>query len=154
MEAGFLHELTYWHWWVLGVVLIILEVFSPAAFFLWMGIAAGLVGLLLMVLPDMDWVAQVLAFSVLSVASIVVGRAYLKRHPIETDQPTLNRRGEQYVGRLFTLDQPVVNGEGKIRVDDTTWKIRGPDCAPGARVKVIGVDGTVLLIECESEPNA
>lgn len=136
----------YWHWWVLGVVLLILEVFSPGAFFLWLGLAAGVVGIALLVLPDLGWQLQLLLFAVLSVVSIVVGRIWLKRHPIETDLPTLNRRGEQYIGRVFTLEVPVVNGNGKIRVDDTTWKIRGDDRPPGSRVRVTGVDGTVLLV--------
>ncbi len=130
------------------MVLVILEIFSPAAFFLWMGIAAGLVGFLLLAVPDVGWVSQVLAFAVLSVLSIVLGRSYLARHPIKTDQPTLNRRGEQYIGRVFTLDAAVVNGVGKIRVDDTSWKVNGPDCPAGSTVRVTGVDGTVLLIEC------
>jgi membrane protein implicated in regulation of membrane protease activity len=84
---------------------------------------------------------------VLSVAAVVLGRVWLKRHPIGTDRPTLNRRGDQYVGRVFTLDEPVINGFGKIRVDDTTWKIRGNDCAAGARIRVVGVDGTTLLVD-------
>lgn len=148
MDGSWLAEITHWHWWVLGIVLVILEIFSPAAFFLWMGIAAGVVGLLLLMFPEMGWALQILAFAVFSVVSIVLGRSYLKRHPIETDQPTLNRRGEQYVGRVFTLDNGVVNGVGKIRVDDTTWKIYGPDCPAGTTVRISGVNGTMLQIEC------
>jgi membrane protein implicated in regulation of membrane protease activity len=148
MDSGWLSGINYWHWWVLGVVFVILEIFSPAAFFLWMGIAAGVVGLLLLAMPDLAWEWQILAFALLSVASIVLGRSYLKRHPIKTDQPTLNRRGEQYLGRVFTLDQPIVNGVGKIHVDDTSWKINGPECDAGVKVTVTGVDGVVLRVEC------
>jgi len=137
----------YWHWWVLGLVLLILEVFAPGAFFLWLAIAAGLVGGALLMFPDLGWQTQLLLFSALGVVSVVAGRTWLRRHPISTDQPTLNRRGEQYIGRVFTLDEPVVNGQGKIRVDDTTWKIHGEDCALGTRVRVIGVDGTVLQVD-------
>ena len=143
----FLQQVEFWHWWVLGVVLLILEVFAPGAFFLWLALAAGIVGLVVMMIPAMAWEAQLLLFALLSVASFLLGRLWLRRHPIETDLPTLNRRGEQYVGRVFTLEEPVVNGNGKIRVDDTTWKIRGDDCVAGTRVRVTGVDGTVLLID-------
>jgi membrane protein implicated in regulation of membrane protease activity len=149
MDSGWLGGVTYWHWWVLGIVLVILEIFSPAAFFLWLGIAAGLVGGLLLILPSLTWEWQLLAFAVFSVASVAAGRGYLQRHPIKTDQPTLNRRGEQYIGREFTLDAPIVNGNGKIRVDDTTWKIRGPECPAGTQVRVTGVDGVVLLVQCK-----
>ena len=142
-----LESASYWHWWVLGVVLVILEVFSPAAFFLWMGVAAGVVGLVLLAVPELSWQYQILLFSGFSIASIVLWRSVLKRHPTRTDQPMLNRRGEQYVGRVFTLGEPVVNGLGKIRVDDSTWKISGEDCAAGTQVKVVGVDGVVLIVE-------
>ncbi len=142
-----LSTVDYWHWLALGVVLVILEVLSPGAFFLWLAISAGIVGVLLMVNPGMAWEYQILAFALFSVVSIAVWRMYLKRNPIETDQPTLNRRGEQYVGRLFSLEQAVVNGHGKIRVDDSTWKIEGPDCDSGTRVRIIGVAGVVLKFE-------
>ncbi|MCK4710234.1 MAG: NfeD family protein, partial [Gammaproteobacteria bacterium] len=66
-----------------------------------------------------------------------------------SDHPTLNRRGEQYVGRTFTLDEPIVNGMGKIRVDDSTWKISGNDCDSGSKVKVTGIEGTIFKVECE-----
>jgi membrane protein implicated in regulation of membrane protease activity len=138
---------TYWHWWALGLALVVVEMVAPGVFFLWLGIAAGLVGFMLLAAPDLSWQTQVLSFAVLSVVSVAAGRWILKRHPIHSDEPRLNRRGEQYVGRVFTLEQPIVNGQGKIRVDDSTWKVEGADCASGTRVRVVGVDGVVLRIE-------
>ena len=79
--------------------------------------------------------------------SAVGWRAYLHRHPTETDKPTLNRRSQQYVGRTFTLEEAIVNGQGKIHVDDSTWKIEGEDLPAGTKVKVTGADGTVLKVE-------
>ena len=142
-----MESITYWHWWILAAALIILEVFAPGAFFLWLGIAAGVVGGLIYLTPALGWEYQVLVFSVLSVASIIVWRKYFRTTPEETDEPALNRRGEQYVGRVFTLTEPIVNSMGKIRVDDTTWKIRGEDCPVGTRVEVTGVDGTIFKVE-------
>ena len=141
-----LQAVDYWHWWVLGVVLIVLEILSPAAFFLWLGISAGVVGLVVLFNPGMFWTQQWLLFAVLGVASIVLWRVYLRRHPTKTASPLLNRRGHQYVGRLFVLDDPVVNGQGKIHVDDSTWKISGADLPAGSRVEVVGVDGVVLQV--------
>ena len=146
-----LEQLDYWHWWIIGIILIILELFAPGAFFLWMGIAAGLVGLILVLAPEMTWQYQFIVFAVVSVVSIVVWRNYLKKHPTETDRPTLNMRGEQYVGRTFTLAEPVVNGIGKIKVDDTMWKIEGADCKSGTKVKVTRTDGAVLKVEAVNE---
>ncbi|MES9812973.1 MAG: NfeD family protein [Candidatus Thiodiazotropha sp.] len=139
-------QLDYWHWLILAVVLMILEVFSPGAFLLWLGLAAGTVGLLLLLIPDITWQIQILLFALLSVTIIVLVRAILQRRPIETDQPHLNRRGEQYLDRTFTLQDPIVNGEGKIHVDDTTWKITGEDCPAGTRIRISGVQGVVLQV--------
>lgn len=142
-----LEQLTYWHWFILAAILIILEIFAPGAFLLWIGIAAGVVGALLFFAPGMGWEAQFILFSLASVGSIVAWRGYRTKHPAITDEPTLNRRGAQYIGRVFTLDAPIVNGVGKIRVDDSTWKIEGADCAAGMKVKVTGIENTVLKVE-------
>lgn len=139
-------EPVFWHWLVLGLVLGIVELLAPGTFFLWLGVSAGLVGLLILVFPKIGWEYQVLWFSVLAVISVVLSRRYLKSRPIESDHPLLNRRGQQYVGRVFTLEEPIVNGQGKIRVDDSTWKIKGPDCDAGSKVEVAGVDGVILQV--------
>ncbi|PWV64672.1 NfeD family protein [Plasticicumulans acidivorans] len=140
-------EPAYWNWWLLGVVLMIVEVLAPGFFFLWLGVSAAIVGLLVAAFPGIsaDW--QWLVFAVLAVAAIVGWRMWLKRNPTQSDAPTLNRRGEAYRGRVLTLVEPIVNGEGRVRIDDTLWKIRGDDAPAGARVRVCGVDGPVLRIE-------
>jgi membrane protein implicated in regulation of membrane protease activity len=142
-----LQHLTYWHWFILAAILVILEVFAPGAFMLWIGIAAGVVGAVLYLVPALTWEFQFILFSVASVGSIVAWRAFRQAHPVVTDEPTLNRRGAQYIGRVFTLDAPIVNGIGKIRVDDSTWKIEGADCPAGTKVRVAGIDNTVLKVE-------
>ncbi|GMQ88530.1 MAG: NfeD family protein [Gammaproteobacteria bacterium] len=141
----------HWHWWILAAALIILEVFAPGAFFLWLGIAAVAVGGVIYVFPDTDWEYQLLLFSVLSVISIVIWRKYFRSTHADTDQPNLNRRGQHYVGRVFTLEEPVVDGIGKIRVDDSTWKVRGEDCPAGTQVEVTGADGTILQVACKKQ---
>ncbi|MEO5348964.1 MAG: NfeD family protein [Magnetococcus sp. YQC-3] len=140
-------HMDHWHWWIVAVVLIILEVISPAFFFLWLGIAAGVVGLLVLLVPDLGWKAQWLCFAGFSLVSLGVWHFMLKKRPTPTDQPTLNRRSSQYIGRTFALSDPIVNGVGRIRVDDSSWKVSGMDAPLGARVRVVGVDGTVLHVE-------
>lgn len=147
MDALWQDGLDHWLWWAIGLGLIIIEMAAPGVYFLWLGIAAGIVGFLVLAMPDLSWQAQVFTFAILSIASVGVGRWLVKRYPIHTDEPRLNRRGEQYVGRVFTLEQPIVNRQGKIRVDDSTWKIEGADCPTGTNVRVIGVDGVVLKVE-------
>jgi membrane protein implicated in regulation of membrane protease activity len=145
-------EPSYWHWIVLGVVFITLEVFAPGAFFLGMGVSAVLVGAGLFAIPAIGWELQVFLFALLSVVSIFVARRWIRRTPIESDRPLLNQRGAQYVGRHFNLSEAIVNGQGKIKVDDSIWKVRGEDLAAGARVKVTGIDGTVLKITAADDP--
>lgn len=140
----------HWHWWIVAVVLIILEVISPAFFFLWLGIAAGLVGGLVLLFPALGWKTQWLFFSGFSVVSLGVWHFMLKHRPTTTDRPTLNRRGTHYVGRIFALSDPIENGMGRIRVDDSTWKVSGPNAPLGSKVRVIGVDGTLLFVELVS----
>lgn len=147
-------QLTFWHWWILGLGLLILEMLLPGTFFLWMGIASFVVGLLLMLIADLSWQLQLTLFAILSVVSTLSWRGWQKRNPDETDQPRLNRRGEQYIDRVFTLEEDIINGVGKIRVDDSSWRIEGPDCEAGTRVRVVDVDGVVLVIECLADPGS
>ena len=139
--------MVFWHWLALGAFLLIVELLAPGMFFLWMAQAAAVTGLLLFVFPGLGWEFQIGVFSLLSVLGVALARRFFKRHPIASDQPLLNRRTAQYVGRVFTLDRPIVNGQGKIKVDDSTWKIRGEDCAAGTRVTVVDADSVVLIVK-------
>ncbi len=148
---GFLESIEFWHWWALGVGLLVMELLAAGTYyFLWMAVASGAVGLLLLPFPDMGWKAQFLIFSILSVAATAAWHVYARRHPTETEDTTLNRRGTQYIGRRITLDEPLVNGRGRIRIDDTYWNVSTVDSADieaGARITVTDVDGIVLKVE-------
>ncbi len=142
-----INDIIYWHWLTLAVVLIILEILMPGAYFLWMGISAAVVGAVLFIFPTTTLLVQVLIFAILSVITVMMYKSYRKKNPIVTDEPALNRRAEQYVGQSFTLKEPIVNGEGKIKVDDSTWKITGADIDAGETVRVVAVEGTTLIVE-------
>ena len=137
----------FWHWLSLGAVLVAVEVLAPGIYFLWLGIAALLVGGVSWVWPELHWQYQVLLFALFCIADVVLSRRWMRSHPDLTDQPHLNRRGEQYVGRMLTLDRPIVDGVGRIRLGDTMWRVTGPDLAAGARIRVVGVDGSTLRVE-------
>ncbi len=141
-----LESMNSWHWLALALVLLAIELMAPASFFLWLGLAAAATGILLFFIP-MSWEIQWVAFSVFSVLSIVGWINYRKRQPVTSDQPQLNRRGEQYVGRSFTLAEAIVNGVGKVNVDDTSWRVAGPDMPVGKKVTVTGIDGVVFQVE-------
>lgn len=137
----------FWHWWILALGLVILETLLPGTFFLWMGISAIVLGLLAYLIPAMGWETQLMLFAILSLISIVGWRMWQRKHPDESDQPMLNRRSEQYIGRVFTLETPIVNGFGKVRVGDTLWRVKGDELPDGTRVKVTAADGVVLVVE-------
>jgi len=141
-------QIEFWNWWVIAVFLIGIEIFAPGAVFLWMGIAAAVVGFVLLAFPETTWQIQLLIFAVLSVVSIYVWRYLLRdRFAKPESGRVLNRRGASYVGRTFTLKEPIVDGSGLLHVDDSRWKVEGEDLPAGAKVKVTGIDGTVLKVE-------
>ncbi len=142
-----LDQVVFWHWWMLAGLLLIFELTAPAFFFLWLGIAAAAVGLILLVFPSIGLETQLVLFSIASVVSIIIWRKYRESRPLKTDQPNLNRRGHQYIGRVFSLSNPIINGEGKVTVDDSTWRVKGPDLPAGTSIKVTGVDGVIFTIE-------
>lgn len=142
-----LEHVVFWHWWMLAGLLLILELTAPAFFFLWLAIAAGAVGLILMIFPAMPIEAQLVLFSIASIVSVFAWRKYRESRPLKSDQPNLNRRGHQYIGRIFNLSTAISNGEGKVTVDDSTWRVRGPDLPIGTSIKVTGVDGVIFTVE-------
>ncbi len=145
---SFMENLEYWHWLIFGMLLIGLEILVFGAFFLWFGIAALLVGVLSFLIPALLWSPQVLIWAVVSVVMAFGWQMYRKKNPATTKPSTMNRRGEQYVGRHFTLVKDIVNGVGELHVDDTRWKITSHhDLTAGAKVKIIGVEGTSLRVE-------
>jgi len=98
-------------------------------------------------MPSLAWEYQIIIFAILSVVSVVLWNQYYVKNPIATDEPLLNRRGEQYIGRTITLKTPIEDGHGKISIDDSTWKVRGPDCLVGTKVKLIALNNVIFDVQ-------
>jgi len=142
----FLHNLAWWHWWILAAALAALETFTPGAVAIWFGVAALVVGGLLLVAP-VPWELQVVLFGVLGVVALLLWRRVKHPDGAETTDAPLNRRGVRYIGQVFTLAEPIAAGNGKVRVGDTVWLAQGGDAPAGSRVRVVGVNGTTLQVE-------
>jgi membrane protein implicated in regulation of membrane protease activity len=152
MLASMIAELGPWNWMVLGFLLLALEIVVPGFFLLWIGIAALLTGALSLQLWDAGfwtWQIQVLVFLALSLLAAFAGKKIMGSRADESDQPLLNRRSAQLVGRTATLSEPISDGRGRLRLDDTLWRITGPDLPAGARVRVVGVSPSELELVVE-----
>ncbi len=134
-----------WTFVVAGVVLVALETMAPGAFMLWLGLAALATGLVLFVAP-LGWELALVLFAVLAGISVLIGRRVAGTGP-RRSHTSLNERGRSLVGRVFVLDQPISERRGRVRVDDTVWRVEGPDVPAGTQVRVVGVDGTLLKVE-------
>jgi membrane protein implicated in regulation of membrane protease activity len=144
-------ELGPWNWLILGAVLLALEIMTPGVYLMWLGIAAILTGMLSFQFADTlfwGWQAQVVVFLALSVASALIGRYFFPANKADdSDQPLLNQRGQQLVGRTAMLEEPISEGRGRIRLGDTLWPASGPDLPAGTRVRVVSADGSRLEVE-------
>jgi membrane protein implicated in regulation of membrane protease activity len=141
-------EVVFWYWWVLAVGFLGLEIVVTGFFFLWLSVSAFIVGAVLLLIPGTPFNVQLFLFSVLAVSSVLAWRKYARtRATAITDHPLLNKRGAQYIGQTFNLVTAIENGQGKIKVGDSTWKVQGEDCPLGSKVKVVAVRGTVFEVE-------
>ena len=136
-------------WAAVALLLMAAETVVPGAFLLWMGFAAAAVFLLVLVAPGIPLLAQVAAFVVLSFVSVQVYRKWFRRAERPSDRPLLNRRAEQNIGMVLTLDQAIVGGRGRVRIGDSSWIAEGPDLPAGTRERVVAVEGVVLKVQAE-----
>ena len=132
-----------WAWIVGGLLLAGAEILLPGIFLIWLGLAALLTGLVAAVAP-LPWQGQILAWAVLSLASVALAVRLDRRRRAE---PVLNRADRGVIGREGILAEAIVGGTGALRLDDTYWRVGGPDLPAGARVRVTGLVGTVLTVE-------
>ncbi|MBJ6982439.1 MULTISPECIES: NfeD family protein [unclassified Luteimonas] len=133
-------------WAAIALVLIAAETLMPGAFLLWMGIAAALVWLVVLLVPGLSVLAQVILFVALSVVAVLAYRKWFRRRERPSDRPLLNRRADQLVGRVVPLDHAIVGGRGRVKIDDAYWVVRGVELPAGTMVRVVGSDGMVLEV--------
>jgi hypothetical protein len=138
--------MVFWHWLVVAAVFGVIEVAVPAMVCIWFAAAALGTAAIAWLAPGLPWEHQALIFAALAVASVAIGRMAFARIRARSSEARLNRRAEIYVGRTFTLDRPIVDGRGRLKVDDTVWLVAGPDLPVGTRVQVTGVDNTLLRV--------
>lgn len=140
-------QLQAWHWFALAVVLIVLEVTTTFGFMLGIAFAALALAVAVFIVPELAWDWQLLSFGVLSVVLTVGYRLYFKTVNDATDNPLLNDRAAQMVGKSFVLGVEL-DRSGAAMVGDTRWAVRSDRrIDKGVRVRVVGVEGMILRVE-------
>jgi inner membrane protein len=135
-----------WNWLIFGVLLMTLELLAPGVFLFWLGLAALLVGLLSFAI-DLSWQTQLLMFAVFAACAVPLWRRIaLSGTAVSRSNPFLNKRADALIGRVFTLEKPIIDGSGTVRIDDTIWRVAGPDTPAGSRVRIVQADGASLTV--------
>lgn len=138
----------FWHWLILGVVFLVLEIFAPGAIFMWFGFSGLLTGAILWLFPEMTIGVQFLLFAVAAILSILGWKLLRKQSPApESPDPELNNRLSAFIGQEHVLQTPIKDGRGRIHLGDGTWTIIGSDLPAGSRVKITGVKGIQFMVE-------
>ena len=82
-----------------------------------------------------------------TVFALYFWRQYRERR-MELESPTAeHRQGMRHIGQALVLEQAIQNGMGRIRLGNREWSVRGPNLPAGTKVRVTGVDGSVLLVD-------
>lgn len=144
--TNYLSGLGAWNWLILSVVLFVLETVVPGVHFVWFGMAATVIGILALSV-DVSWQWQLVLFGLISMTTVLIVRRYAAPGASPSDQPDLNIRGKYYIGRIVTVENAIVNGRGRVKIGDSVWAASGPDMEAGQQAKVVGVDGTVLVVD-------
>ena len=136
----------HWAWLAVGLILAAAEMAVPGLFLIWMAGAAIITGLVTWIVP-IGVPAQIVLFAVLAIIAVFGGKRYLKGNPVQGADPLMNDRGARAVGEVVTVTHAIDGGGGRVRLGDSEWLAKGPDAAPGTRMRVAGHDGAVLLVE-------
>ena len=135
-------------WLSLGGLLLAAEMLGGNGYLLWSGVAAVITGLVVWLLP-VGWEGQGVLFAVLTLVAAWLWWRWLKKR-LSEQKPAdahLNQRGQQIVGRRFTLDTTLVNGRGHMRVGDSSWPVvADADLTAGTQVEVMAVEGITLRV--------
>jgi membrane protein implicated in regulation of membrane protease activity len=144
--TGIFYTLGTWNWLIFGLILMALELLAPGVFLFWLGLAALLVGLISFAINP-SWQLQILMFAVFATAAVPLWRHVARGNNIASkSNPFLNKRADALVGRVFTLEKPIIDGAGTVRIDDTIWRVAGPDTPAGSRVRIVQADGASLTV--------
>ncbi len=151
MIVQFISDLGPWSWFIGGLILLIGEVLISGTFLVWFGLAAMLVGTVTLVfLNDVSWwpwQTQMVVFGILSLLFVLGGKKLFPTNRHDDMASKMNDPLGRFQGHEGMLEEPIVNGAGRVRLGDTTWRVRGNDLPVGTKIRVTGSDGSSLIVE-------
>lgn len=137
-----------WNWFAFSLALIILDLIIGANFaLLCFGVASGGVGLLLAMKLPISWPWQVSLFAILSLLSFGLWYIVINKHRKPPEANDLNMGYQKHIGHIYTVITPIKDGEGKVRIGSSPWRVIGPDLPKGAKVKVISVHESTFVVK-------
>jgi inner membrane protein len=144
----FLQHLQAWHWLCFGILILLGELLGAGGFLLGIGASALVVSLLQFIFPGIAWYWQLVIFSVMSILLTLIYWKRFKQFNEKTEQPLLNSRIQNLIGRQVTLIKAIEHGQGKVQIEDALWSVSFTQNLPiGTIVKITGAEGMVLLVE-------
>lgn len=136
----------HWIWLTLGVLLAAAEMVVSGVYLIWLAVAAIATGILVCLFgPNLP--LNVIEFASLSLITVFSARRFLRERPIEGADPLMNKRGARLIGETAVVTQAIEGGSGRVHHGDSEWIARGPDVAVGTRVRIVGSEGAILLVE-------
>ena len=142
MEMLF-ENLNFMHWLVLGLSLIILELFLWTVFLLWIGASAITVSIFFYLMPETAWPIQLLIFVALSLASTFLAKRY---YPVKTVDDELHEKAKTYIGKeckVSSIDDEAI----KVKIGNSLWFAKGTELSVGQIVKIIDVESSTFIVE-------
>jgi membrane protein implicated in regulation of membrane protease activity len=134
-------------WLALAAVLAIVELVMPGIFLVFIAAGAAVTGVIALLFPGLPTVVEIGIFAAASFVAVMLGRRWYRRNPVPSSDPLLNDRAARLVGEIVTVVEAIDSGKGKVKVGDGEWLAVGPDTPKGARVRIIGAQGTLLDVE-------
>jgi len=148
----------HWHWWVLTLLFVVFIAFMRGSLFIWMTGSSAVVGTVVWLDPQTELISQLFLFTLITIAGVGVTRLFSKGKSVteEQDEEQSNAMPRSFplIGRVYTLETPIINGSGDITIKDSKWRIRGEDAKAGEQVRIIGVDGidrSLFIVEKEED---
>ena len=136
-------NLNFMHWLVLGLSLIILELFLWTVFLLWIGASAITVSIFFYLMPDTSWPIQLLIFVILSLTTTNLAKRY---YPVKTVDDELHEKAKTFIGKECKVSS-IEDGIIKVQIGKSLWFAKGKNLSIGQVVKIINVESSTFIVE-------